>query len=81
MEQATAVTYRRDLSLSELLDLDARGVPVLCWRCGSRLLFALSPEQAARVPVHPGIYCTADAEHLSILVETQRDPSFWDRFK
>lgn len=78
---ATAVTYHSGLSLRELIDLDARDVPVLCEQCGARLRFALTTNIAAEIPVHPGIYCPTDSKHLSILVETRREPSFWDRFK
>ena len=58
--------------------LHEAGVTILCRRCRSPFIIALTHEEAARHKVHPGIYCSQNHSHFQALVELHTD--FWERF-
>jgi hypothetical protein len=69
------------MSLRDLIDLHKRNVVVLCHVCGHPLTFALSRERAAEEQSPLGVFCPTDKDHVSIMIEVQRNPSFWKQFK
>jgi len=48
-------------------------VEVLCPKCKSPLVIALSREKAAALSVHPGIYCPKSRGHVYRLVTLAND--------
>jgi hypothetical protein len=43
-----------------------------CHRCGTRLEYALSPEQALEKGVSPGVRCPARLSHFQLIIEFPR---------
>lgn len=79
--ETRSFTYNRSMSLNDVLDAVERGERVLCPECGAELIVALDVDTLAKLQVHPGVYCSNDLKHVSILVETKAVPGFWEQFE
>lgn len=69
------------MTVGALLDHLQRGDVVYCPQCGSELIAAIDNETAAKLRVHPGIYCLQDSDHVRVYVDSHPAPEFWDQFK
>jgi len=59
-------------SLGLVEQLHAKGVRILCPKCNSELLVALTIEVANQHKVHTGIYCLVDTNHVGEIIEIRR---------
>ena len=55
--------------LEFLESMTQKGVFPVCHRCGARLLYALTPEEARDKKVPPGVFCPKFLSHCQIVVE------------
>lgn len=76
-----SIVYDRSMAINEVIGAVGRGDTIICPKCGSELLIALDPDSMSRWGVHRGIYCAANKEHLSILIEAKTSPGFWEQFR
>lgn len=57
----------------DICRLESLGLYPVCWRCGSRLEYALTPTQAKSKKIAPGVVCPQRSSHLQIAVNFSRD--------
>lgn len=58
----------RNADYKELLKLHEQGYKLICDKCNSELIVAVTQEEANNLGVVPGIYCPLDSKHLHIHV-------------
>jgi len=68
-------------SVRNVLELHAKGVPVVCPVCNAQLIIAPDLESANRQKVHAGIYCPVSEHHVQVMFHLGRDSAYWDKFK
>ena len=67
--------YRHDKEFAvELIKYGAGDVKLLCPRCRSELLYAPDSATAAKLKVHPGIYCPKNWQHVCVTYSLRNAP-------
>jgi len=68
------------VSLKTVLEVNRNGGDVLCPKCGTPLLIAVSMVEARSKGIHPGIFCPQDETHVHTTFYTNEHASFWEEF-
>jgi hypothetical protein len=71
--------YNAGMTAGQLIDYLNAGKTVACPKCNSAIKY-ITGEEAGKLGLHDGIYCTNDTRHLSIIIDTVSRSSFWDNF-
>ena len=58
----------REMTTSSILEMTANGLNPVCCKCGTRLEFALTPSEAKRKHIAPGVRCPRNINHCQIVV-------------
>ena len=74
------ITFDESMSFEDIQEIRDRGDLITCPKCGEELIIALDTESMVKHGVHRGIVCSKNRNHFRMMVEVQRDPSFWDQF-
>jgi hypothetical protein len=62
----------------QVIELHQSGVTFLCPHCRSPFIVALTHEEAHRHKIHPGVYCSLDRKHFTMMLELRS--GFWEEF-
>ncbi|EDY15755.1 hypothetical protein CfE428DRAFT_2903 [Chthoniobacter flavus Ellin428] len=68
-ERKTVIYDSKQHSIVSIIELHKRGEELLCRWCHSPLIIALTHEEANKHKVHPGVFCSRNRKHLTILAE------------
>ena len=60
------------MPIFSLVEMESKNLYPVCGRCGSRLEYALNPQEAKRKGVPPGVRCPKNLNHCQITVEFPR---------
>lgn len=56
------------MATGSIRETAAKGLKPVCCKCGARLDFALSPEEAKSKSIAPGVRCPRNLNHCQIVV-------------
>lgn len=75
------IVYDPSLGMSFMLRLIERGETLACPTCGAALNVALNDEIVQKLKVPYGMFCPNDRKHVSVHIDMNLPPGYWDKFK
>lgn len=75
------IVFDGNITITQALAAIDRGDILVCPKCGTDLVVAMTDEDVKRLRVHRGIFCGIDRTHLAVLIDVVPRPGFWEQFK